>query len=141
MATAPSSVDRPVTVYVTAQLLCIPLALLVAWELVSAGLPPWGAVACWLALSAYLSRKRLPSGVLGAGLQLGAVITVLAPLVPYLVAAVEGANVTAVDIATELFGPALAFTVFAAFAYAVGLFLKRRARRKLTRQARKGLRR
>lgn len=127
------------SVYLTAQVLGIVFAVLVGWELLAASVPVWGAVLAWLSLSAYLSRKRLPSEALGSGLQFGAVAAALAPIVPYALAAVDGAGVDPVAIATDLFGPTLLFFVLAAIAYVSGLLLKRRARRKLTRRARKGV--
>lgn len=130
---------RPVTVYVTAQVVGIFFALGAGWTLLRADVPPWGAAACWLVVSAYLSRKRLPSEALGTALQFGAVVAVLAPAAQYLPAVLEGADLRAVSVARELFGPALLLVVVAAAAYVVGLLLKRRAKRKLTRRARKGV--
>jgi len=126
-----------VTVYLTAQVVGVLFAVGVAYALLSVDVPVWGAAGFWLAVSVYLSRKRLPSEALGTGLQFGAVVAVLVPPAPYVGAAVEGAAPDAVTVAREMFGPALLFLVFAAFAYVVGLLLKRRAKRKLTKRARK----
>lgn len=128
---------RPVTVYVTAQVAGVPVAMAAGWVLFEAGGPFWGAVVPWFLASAYLSRKRLPSEALGAGLQLAAVAAVLAPVAAYLPAVAEGAEMTALTVATELFGPVLVLFVFAGVAYVGGLLLKHRAERKLTRRARK----
>lgn len=125
------------TVYVTAQVVGVALALLMGWVLVVAEAPVWGAAVCWLCLSAYLSRKRLPSQVVGAALQVAAVVAVLVPVAPYAPALLSGADVSATAVARELFGPALLFAVCAVVAYAVGHLLKRRARRKLVARARK----
>lgn len=139
MSTVARSGGRPVTVYVTAGAVGTAFAVAAGWALLLADVPVWGAVVPWLLVSAYLSRKRLPSEALGSALQLGAVAAVLAPVAPYAPAFVEGTDLSAVAVARELFGPALLFVVFAGLAYVVGLLLKRRARRKLTKQARKGV--
>lgn len=130
---------RPFTVYLTAQVVGLLFALAVGWASLRAEIPVWGAAACWVLVSTYLSRKRLPSEAVGAALQFGAVGALLAPLAPYLRSVLDGANVGAVAVATELFGPILAVVVVAGFAYVVGLLLKRRAERKLSRQARKNV--
>ena len=127
------------TVYVTAQVVGVLFALGVGWALLRADVPAWGAGACWLVVSGYLSRKRLPSEALGTALQIGAVLAVSAPIAGYLPAAVDGSEFGAVALAQDLFGPALLLVVLAGLSYAGGLVLKRRAKRKLSRRARKGV--
>jgi hypothetical protein len=126
-----------VTVYVTGQVVGRTFALGAGVVLLEACVPVWGAVVPWLVVSAYLSRKRLPSEALGAGLQLTAVAAVLAPVTAFLPAFVDGTDVTALPVATKLFTPVLVLVVVAGVAYVGGLLLKRRAERKLTRRARK----
>jgi hypothetical protein len=133
--------DRPLTVYVTAQFLAVVLAGGIAWALTTVGAPVWGAAVGWFGFAAYLSRKRLPSEAVGAALQFGAVLAVLLPAAPYAVAYIEGANVSIVGFAREAFGPALVFVLFGGVAYGAGILLKRRARRKLTKRARRDVRR
>ncbi|QLD87221.1 hypothetical protein HWV23_16320 [Natronomonas halophila] len=130
--------DRPMTVYVTAQVLAVALAGGIAWALAAAGAPVWGAVVGWVGFAAYLSRKRLPSEAMGAALQFGAALVVLAPAAPYLPALVDGADLSPVGFATKAFGPALVFVLFSGIAYGCGVLLKRRARRKLAKRARRG---
>lgn len=138
MAVTATRGGRPITVYVTAQVVGVLFALGVGWALLETGVPAWWAAACWLPVSAYLSRKRLPAEVLGSALQFGAVLAVLVPAAPY-VSNTVGADLGAVAVARELFAPALVLVVVAGVAYVGGLALKRRARRKLTRRARKGV--
>lgn len=133
--------DRPITVYVTAQALAIVLAGGIAWALAAAGAPVWGAVVGWLGFAAYLSRKRLPSEAVGSALQFAAVIAILAPTAPYLPALVGGSDLSAVAFARAAFGPALVFVLVGGFAYGAGIMLKRRARQKLTKRARRDVRR
>jgi hypothetical protein len=109
--------------------------------LTTVGAPVWGAAVGWFGFAAYLSRKRLPSEAVGAALQFGAVLAVLLPAAPYAVAYIEGANVSIVGFAREAFGPALVFVLFGGVAYGAGILLKRRARRKLTKRARRDVRR
>jgi hypothetical protein len=139
MAAAARTAGRPVTVYLTAQVAGVAIALAVGWLLLAADVTVWGAVGSWLLVSAYLSRKRLPSEAVGSALHLGAVVALLAPLTPYLPALLEGATLDPVAIASDLFGPVLLVVVVAGVAYAAGFLLKRRARRTLTRRARKGV--
>lgn len=139
MSTATQNGGRPLTVYLTAQVAGALFAIGAGWALLLADAPVWGALAPWLLVSAYLSRKRLPSEALGSALQLGAVVAIMAPLAPYVPALFDGAEVSSVTIAKELFGPALVFVLIAGLAYAVGILLKRRARRKLTKRSRKGV--
>lgn len=137
MATEPSTDPRPITTYLAAQVLSIPLAGVVAWSLYSTGAPVWLAVIPWLLLSAYLSRKRQPLVAIAVGLQVGAVVLLVVPLLPYVRELRAGASVTAVDIATGFIGPAAVFALGGAVAYLAGTFLKRRAKRKRARRARK----
>lgn len=130
---------RPVTVYVTAQVVGVLFALGVGWALLRADVPAWGAAACWLVVSGHLSRKRLPSEALGTALQIGAVLVVFAPMAGYLPAGLDGAEIGAVAVAQDLFGPTLLLVVVAGLSYVGGLLLKRRAKRKLSRRARKGV--
>lgn len=139
MSVAVRDAGRPVTVYLAAQVAGVAFALAVGWLLLEAGVSAWSAVGCWLLVSAYLSRKRLPSEAVGSALHIGAVVALIAPLTPYLPAIVEGAALSPVAVASDLFGPALIVVVLAAGAYVAGHLLKRRARRKLTRRARKGV--
>lgn len=135
------SADRPLTVYVTAQFLAVVLAGGIAWALAAAGAPVWGAVLGWLGFAAYLSRKRLPSEAVGSALQFAAVLAILVPAVPYLSALVGGTDLSAVAFARAAFGPALVFVLFGGFAYGAGVMLKRHARQKLTKRARRNVRR
>jgi hypothetical protein len=130
--------DRPITVYVTAQVLAVALASGIAWTLTAVGTPVWGAVIGWVVFAAYLSRKRLPSEAMGTALQFGAVLAVLVPAAPYLPALVDGSDLSLVGFATKAFGPALVFVLFAGVAYGCGVLLKRRAQRKLAKRARRG---
>lgn len=133
--------DRPLAVYVTAQVLAILLAGGVAWALAAAGAPVWGAVVGWLGFAAYLSRKRLPTEAMGSALQFGAVLAVLGPVAPYAPVLAGSGDVSLVAFATRAFGPALVFVLFGGFAYGTGVLLKRRARRKLSKRARYDVRR
>jgi hypothetical protein len=135
------TVARPMTVYVTAQVLALALAGALAWTLTATDAPVWGAAVGWFCLSVYLSRKRLPSEALGSALQFGAVLALLAPVAPHLPTLVDGGRFSAVDFARAAFGPTLVFVVFGGVAYGGGVLLKRRARRKLTKRARKNVRR
>lgn len=139
MGDTSTGAGRPVTVYVTAGVVGVTFALGVGWALLEADVASWWAAACWLPVTAYLSRKRLPSEVIGSALQLGAGLALLAPTTPYVAAAVKGAEIRAIAVAKELFGPVLVVVVVAGVAYAVGLWLKRHAERKLARRARKGV--
>ena len=130
---------RPVTAYVTAQVVGVLFALGVGWALLGARVPVWGTAACWLVISGHLSRKRLPTEALGTALQIGAVLAVFAPMAGYLPAAVDGADLDAVAVARDLFGPALLLVVAAGFSYAGSLLLKRRTERKLSRRGRKAV--
>lgn len=141
MVSAVESTERPITVYLTAQVLGVLLAAVAAWALIAAGGPVWGAVFCWLGVSVYLSRKRIPSEAIGSGLQVGALLVVVAPLAPYADAYLAGAELSPVTIATTMFGPALVFTLFAGAAYGSGLLLKRHARSKLSRRTRRNSKR
>lgn len=132
--------DRPITVYATAQVLALALAGAIAWALTAVSAPVWGAAFGWFGFAAYLSRKRLPSEALGAALQFGAVLAVLLPAAPYLVAFLDGANVSLVAFAREAFGPALVFVLFGGGTYGAGVLLKRHAQRKLSKRARRGVR-
>ena len=125
--------SRPLSVYLTAQVVGVPLALAAGWVLLAVGVPLWGAALPWLLLTAHLSRKRLPSEAVGSALHLVAAVAVLWPLA-YIPRVEEGEGV--VTLARELFGPALVLLVAGAAAYAVGLVLKRRAARELARRAR-----
>lgn len=136
MSLASRTGRRPVSVYVTAQLIGIALAAGVAWLLWTVGVPPVLAVGFWLGLSASLSRKRLPTEVLGSAFQAGALLALAVPVAPVLQAVLEGRDVTAVDVATSLFGPALSVVVLGGAAFVAGRLLKRHARRELDRRAR-----
>lgn len=141
MSLASRTGSRPVSVYVTAQLVGIVLAAGVAWSLWTAGVPPWLAVVCWLGLSAHLSRKRLPTEVLGSALQVGALVSLLVPVVPVFRTLQEGGELTAIDVATTLYGPTLAVVVVAGAAFFAGRRLERHARRRLDRRKRREMRR
>lgn len=130
---------RPVSVYVTAQLVGIALAAGATWVLWTADAVPWPAVVAWLGVSAHLSRKRLPTEVLGSALQVVALLALAVPILPVVSEVAGGGEVTAVDVATALFGPALAVLVLAAAAFQAGRLLKRRARRQLRRRRRREL--
>lgn len=136
MSLASRTGRRPVSVYVTAQLIGIALAAGVAWMLWTVGVPPWLAVGCWLGLSGYLSRKRLPTEVLGSALQVGALLALAVLVAPVLQAVLEGRDVTAVDVATSLFGPTLSVVVLGGGAFVAGRLLKRHARQELERRER-----
>ena len=136
MAATTRFTGRRVTVYVTAQVVGVPIALAAGWALLEAGVPVWGAAVPWLLVTLHLSRKRLPTEAVGSALHLAAAVVVLLP-VAYLPEVIGPDGVTAVALARELFGPALVLLVAGAAAYVVGLLLKRRAARKLARQARK----
>lgn len=131
---------RPITTYLASQVLAIPLAGVIAWSLHSTGTPVWIAVFPWLLLSAYLSRKPQPLVAIAVGLQVGAVVLLVVPLLPHLEELRAGSSVTAVDIATGFIGPAAVFALVGAVAYFTGTLLKRRARRKRARRARKAAR-
>lgn len=137
MSLASRTGRRPVSVYVTAQLIGIALAAGVAWLLWTVGVPPWLAVGCWLGLSAYLSRKRLATEVLGSALQVGALLALAVPAAPVLEALLEGRDVTAIDVATTLFGPALSVVVLGGAGFVAGRLLKRHARQRLGRRERR----
>lgn len=136
MSLASRTGRRPVSVYVTAQLIGIVLAAGVAWLLWTVGVPPWLAIGCWLGLSAYLSRKRLPTEVLGSALYVGALLALGVPVAPVLEAVLEGRDLSAIDVATSLFGPALSVVVIAGGAFVAGRLLKRHARQRLGRRER-----
>lgn len=125
--------------YLTAQLVGLALAAGATWALWSAWALPWVAVVVWLGISAHLSRKRLPSEVLGSALQVGALLALAVPIVPVLREVARGGEVTAVDVATTLYGPALAVVVLAGAAFMAGRLLKRHARRRLYRRRRREL--
>lgn len=137
MSLASRTGSRPVSVYVTAQLIGIGLAAGVAWLLWSVGVQPRLAVGCWIGLSAYLSRKRHPTEVLGSALQVGALLAFVAPVAPLVEAVLEGRSVTVVDVAASVFGPALSAVVLAGAAFVVGRLLKRHAGRRLGRRRRR----
>lgn len=139
MTEAPSAAGRPVTVYVIAQVAGVCCALGLGLALLRASLPVWWAAACWLPVSAALSRKRSPSEALGSALQVGGVAALVVPVVPSVAAAVERSDLGAVAVARDLFGPALLLTVVAGVAFVAGRLLKRRAERRRTRRARKGV--
>lgn len=136
MSLASRTGRRPVSVYVTAQLIGIALAAGVAWLLWSVGVPPWLAVGCWLGLSTYLSRKRHPTAVLGSALQVGALLALVVPAAPLLEAVLAGRDVTVLDVAASVFGPGLTVVVLGGAAFAAGRLLKRHARRRLGRRKR-----
>lgn len=94
-----------------------------------------GAAVPWLLVTAHLSRKRLPAETVGSALHLAAASVVLLP-VAYVPEVLRRGDVDAVTVARELVGPALVLLVAGAAASVVGLLLKRRAARKLARQAR-----
>lgn len=126
--------------YLASQTLAVPIAGVVARSLLSTGAPVWIAIFPWLGLSAYLTRKRQPLVATAVGFQVGAVVLLLVPLLPYLQELRAGSNVTAIDIATGFIGPVTVFALVGAVAYLAGTLLKRRARRKQTRRARTAVR-
>lgn len=121
---------RPVSVYVTAQVVSVPVALAAGWVLLEVGAPVWAAAAPWLLLTAHLSRKRLPSEAVGSALHLVAAAAVLWRLA-YLPRVADGSATGTVALVRELVGPAFVFLVAGGAAFLVGHLLKRRAARKL----------